>query len=83
MMSYLKYLTKLLLMQKPSKDSDSFLRFKQQSKNRVWLKRESLPRDNRSHAPIEVRSKCLDLSRIYIAGYATFAVCVIAVLNHA
>jgi hypothetical protein len=34
---------------------------------RAWLKRESLPRDNRSHAPDEVRSKCLDLSRICIA----------------
>ncbi|MGH7998930.1 MAG: hypothetical protein ACREPR_05740, partial [Brasilonema sp.] len=33
----------------------------------VWLKRESLLRDNRSHAPREVRSKYLDLSRIYIA----------------
>jgi hypothetical protein len=33
----------------------------------VWLKRESLLRDNRSHAPNEVRSKCLDLSSIYIA----------------
>jgi hypothetical protein len=34
----------------------------------VWLKRESLLRDNRSHAPVEARNKCLDLSRIYIAG---------------
>jgi hypothetical protein len=25
-------------------------------------------RDNRSHAPAEVRNKCLDLSRVYIAG---------------
>jgi hypothetical protein len=33
----------------------------------VWLKRESLPRDSRSHAPDEVRNKCLDLSRICIA----------------
>ena len=32
-----------------------------------WLNRESLPRDNRSHAPDEVRSKCLDLSSICIA----------------
>ncbi len=35
---------------------------------RAWLKRESLLRDNRSHAPDEVRSKCLDLSSICIAG---------------
>lgn len=34
----------------------------------VWLERESLPRDNHSHAPREVRNKCLDLSRIYIAA---------------
>ncbi|MGI8502493.1 MAG: hypothetical protein ACR2LR_15355, partial [Hassallia sp.] len=33
----------------------------------VWLKRESLLRDSRSHAPIEVRNKCLDLSSFYIA----------------
>jgi hypothetical protein len=32
-----------------------------------WLNRESLPRDNRSHAPDEVRSKCLDLSSVCIA----------------
>jgi hypothetical protein len=34
----------------------------------VWLKRESLPRDNRSHAPDEARSKCIDLSSICIAA---------------
>ncbi|MEG3837587.1 BRO family protein [Microcoleus sp. Z1_C3] len=37
----------------------------------VWLNRESLLRDNRSHAPNEVRNKCLDLSRICIAGVHT------------
>ena len=40
---------------------------------RAWLKRESLLRDNRSHAPDEVRSKCLDLSSICIAGEQTIA----------
>ncbi|AFZ23063.1 hypothetical protein Cylst_0736 [Cylindrospermum stagnale PCC 7417] len=39
----------------------------QQLTYRVRLWRKSLLRDNRSHAPVEVRSKCLDLSRIYIA----------------
>ncbi|MGI2909241.1 hypothetical protein, partial [Tolypothrix sp. VBCCA 56010] len=34
---------------------------------RVWLRRECFPRDNRFHAPCEERSKCLDLSRFYIA----------------
>ena len=34
----------------------------------VGLHRESLPRDNRSHAPDEARSKCLDLSSICIAA---------------
>ena len=34
----------------------------------VWLKRESLSRDNRSHAPDEARSKCIDLSIICIAA---------------
>ncbi|MCV3212204.1 hypothetical protein OGM63_01455 [Plectonema radiosum NIES-515] len=38
----------------------------------VWLKRESLLRDNRSHAPVEVRSKCLDLSRFYIADIDSY-----------
>jgi len=33
----------------------------------VWLNRESLLRDSRSHAPDEARSKCLDLSSICIA----------------
>ena len=41
----------------------------QRSIYRVWLKRESELRDNRSHAPVEVGNKCLDLSRIYIAVY--------------
>ena len=40
----------------------------QRSIYRVWLKRESELRDNRSHAPVEVGNKCLDLSRIYIAA---------------
>jgi hypothetical protein len=42
---------------------------------RVWLKRVSgafalrisLLRVHRSHAPVEVRNKCLDLSSFYIA----------------
>ncbi len=34
---------------------------------RGWLNRESLLRDNRSHAPDEVRSKCLGLSSICVA----------------
>jgi hypothetical protein len=38
---------------------------------RGWLNLESLLRDNRSHAPSEVRNKCLDLSRIYIADEVT------------
>ena len=41
---------------------------KEQLTYRGWLNLESLLRDNRSHAPIQVRNKCLDLSRIYIAG---------------
>ena len=41
-----------------------------QSTYRGWLNLESLLRDNRSHAPIEVKNKCLDLSRIYIAANA-------------
>lgn len=40
----------------------------QRSIYRVWLKRESELRDNRSHAPVEVGNKCLDLSRVYIAA---------------
>jgi hypothetical protein len=47
----------------------SKLGFGEQLIYRAWLKRESLPRDNRSHAPDEVRSKCLDLSRICLAAY--------------
>ncbi|MEK0177994.1 MAG: hypothetical protein EAZ98_14665 [Oscillatoriales cyanobacterium] len=41
--------------------------WKEQLIDRGWLNRESLPRDNRSHAPVEVRSKCLDKSRICLA----------------
>jgi hypothetical protein len=40
---------------------------------RGWLNLESLLRVNRSHAPYEVRNKCLDLSSIYIAGMGNFA----------
>ena len=47
----------------------------------AWLKRESLLRDNRSHAPCEVRSKCLDLSSICIADKHPIEDCIKAGLT--
>ncbi len=49
---------------------------------RVWIKRESLPRDNRSHAPDEARSKYIDKSSICIAGCRSATIWVFSVESY-